>query len=289
MSSTGAVLAVVYRLRHRLRSRWKSTLVLAGIVAVTGGIVLTLAAGAARTLSASERYSEWRGDVYAASLEQHAGPPRTAEVAALPAVARVDLASFVFGSLKTTDGGDTPDVLVFAGTEAAFGTRLVDGREPDPAAPGEFVATRSWTKKAGAKLGDHYTLLTISQGQADKSGFDVETPGGPTVDATLVGVIDGPNELQDGYSVTLFPTALLGVGDVGISATVGAVSLAPGASLADLRAQLDALPDGGAFGLDVAEWVPSPVRKAVSAQGQGLAVLAGIVAIATIVVVGQIL
>jgi ABC-type lipoprotein release transport system permease subunit len=283
------VFAVVYRVRHRLRTRWKSTLVLAGIVAITGGIVLTLAAGAARTLSAPDRYSEWRGDVYDASLEQHAGPPRTAEVAALAAVARVDMASFVFGGIKTTEGGDTPDVLIFAGTDAAFGTRLVGGREPDPAAPGEFVATRSWTKRAGATLGDRFTLVTISQEQADKSGFDVEEPGGPTVDATLVGVIDGPGELQDGYSLSVFPTTLLGVGDVGVATTVGAVSLAPAASLTDLRAQLDALPDGGAFGLDVAEWVPSSVGKAVSAQGQGLAILAGIVAIATIVVIGQLL
>jgi len=289
MGSTSAVLALLYRLRHRLRSRWKTTLVLAGVVAVTGGIVLTLAAGAARTISAPDRYSDWRGDVYDASLEQYAGAPRTAEVAALPAVAQIEMTSFVFGGLKTTEGGDTPQALMFAGSYAAVGDRLAEGRVPDPAAPGEFVATKSWADAADAKLGDHFTLVTITQEQADASGFDVEKFGGPTVAATLVGLLDGPSELQDGSALCMFPPTLLAVGDVGVAATVGVVALVPGATTGDLRQQLDALPDPASFGLDVTEWVPSPVRKAVSARGQGLAILAAIVAIATIVVVGQLL
>jgi putative ABC transport system permease protein len=78
------------------------------------------------------------------------------------------------------------------------------------------------------------------------------------------------------------------VGDVGIATTVGAIALEPGASIDDLRAQLDSLPNGDVFGLEPAEWVPADVRVAVSAQGQGLAVVAAIVAAAGIAVVGQL-
>ena len=251
--------------------------------------MLTLAAGAARTRSAPDRYSSWRGARYDATLEQQHGAPRTAELRALPAVAALEQASFVFGGLQRGGSDDRLDALIFSGSSAAFSARLIDGRDADPAVPGEFEATKSFVDAVGAKVGDHFTLLTITQAQADASGFDVPDPAGPTLDATLVGVLDGPEELQDGYTLALFSPALLRAGDVGIAATIGAVALAPGATLADLRAELDALPDGGSFGLSAAEWVSAPVRAAVSAQAQGLAILAGIVALATVVVVGQLL
>jgi len=283
------VRAIAYRLRHRLRSRWGSTVVLTVVVAVTGGIVLTLTAGAARTLSAPSRYRAWQGDLYDVSVQQESGRPRTAEIASLPAVARVAMGTFVFGGLKTADGLDVPDGLVFAGSPAAFGQRLVSGREPDPAAPGEFVGSREWIEAAHARLGDRFRLVTLTQAQADASGFDTMDPAGPVVEATMVGTSDGPSALQDGHSAVVFPATLLDTGDIGVSTTNGAVGLAPGATPAALRAQLDALPNGSAFGLDALELVPAEVKKAVSAQGQGFAILAAIVAITTLVVVGQLL
>ncbi len=280
---------ILYRLRCRLRSRWKTTFGLAAVVAIAGGVVLTLVAGAARTLSAPDRYSSWRGDRYDAMIEQDHGPPRTAELEALPAVAAIESATFVFGSLTRHTDDEPVEVLVFAGTQTAFGTRLVEGREPDPSAPGEFVATRSFLDGTRSSLGDQFTLATIAQGQADERGFDVTEPEGPSLTAALVGVIDGPSELQEGYPLALFPSTLLGLGDVGISATISVVSVASGATVTDLRAELDGLPDGDTFGIDQMEWVPSEVSAAVTTQGQGLAILAAIVGAATIVVVGQLL
>jgi putative ABC transport system permease protein len=259
------------------------------VVALTLGVVLTVAAGALRTVSAPDRYSAQQGKVYDASLEQASGQPRTAEVEALPAVAAVDTATFVFGGLVATGGGDPVEALTFAGSHRAFGARVTDGREPERSTPGEFVATSSWLLLTGARLGDQFTLVTISQQQADEGGFDVADPEGPTLPATLVGVIEGPAELQDETPIALFPPSLLEVGDAGVSATVGLVSLEPGSTLDDLRSQLDALPDGAVFGLDTAEWVSVEVRSAVSTQGLGFAVVAAIVAIAAIAVVGQLL
>jgi len=86
-----------------------------------------------------------------------------------------------------------------------------------------------------------------------------------------------------------FGFGLLDAGDVGVANSIGVLALEPGATVEDLRAQLDARPGGDAFGLGAAEWVPADVRTAVRAQGQGLAVVAAIVGLAAIAVVGQLL
>ncbi len=278
-----------YRMGSVLRAHRLRAVALAIVVAAVGALVLTLTAGVGRTFSAPERYRATLGDAYDVSLEQQSGRPRVAEVEALPAVAEVELATFVFGGVTGTQEPEPVEGFVFAGSPRAFGARVIDGREPQRAAPGEFVATRSWLSQVGARLGDRFRVLTITQDQADERGFDAIDPEAPTLPATLVGVIDGPNELQDETPLALFGEALLHAGDVGLSSSVGVVALGPGANVDDLRAQLDALPDGEAFGLDSLEWVPADVRSAVRAQGQGLAVVAAIVALAAIAVTGQLL
>jgi hypothetical protein len=288
MQFTGPVGAVLYRLRCRSRSRWRSTVVLAAIVAVMGGIVLTLTAGAVRTLSAPDRYSDSRGDLYDATVEQLQGRPRTAEVLALPAVDRVDPVTFVFGGITPLDDPSSPyEAFVFTGIQLAFGTLVVDGREPE--ATDEFLATRSWVEQAEARLGDQFTLLTIRQEVADEYGFDAPEADGPTETATLVGVIDGPSQLDEPTPYAMFPPSMLDLGDVGVASTHSAITLAPGATVDDLREQLDGLPDGQGFSITEAEWVSSDVRAAVNAQGRGLAVVTAIAAAATIVVMGQLL
>lgn len=57
----------------------------------------------------------------------------------------------------------------------------------------------------------------------------------------------GTADLQDDYGLSVFPSSLLDEGDIGISATQTALRLVPGATLDELRRQLDRLPDGQAF------------------------------------------
>jgi hypothetical protein len=280
---------VGYRLRAFLRARWTTALGLAAVVAVVGGGVLTLVAGAARTITAPDRYSASLGDQFDVTLEQSGGPPRTAEIASLPAVEDVQSATFVFGAVAPPGTDDFADALVFAGSPAAVTSQLVEGREPDPDEPGEFAATRTFLDFTGATLGDRFDLVTLTQATADARGFDAPEPDGPSLTATLVGVLGGPSELEDGYAVALFPDSLLDIGDVGVAATVGVAGLAPGARMEDLRRELDGLPDGDVFSFEPADWLSSDIRAAVNAQGQGLVVLAMIVAAAAFVVLGQLL
>ena len=62
---------------------------------------------------------------------------------------------------------------MFAGTQGPFGTRLISGREADPNRPNEFLASKSVVASLGLKLGSHLDLVTLTQKQADGSGFNV--------------------------------------------------------------------------------------------------------------------
>ena len=115
-------------------------------------------------------------------------------------------------------------------------------------------------------------------------------PAGPTLTATLVGVIEPlASDLADASPIAVFPATLLDEGDIGIAASPAIADLAPGASLDDLRAQLNALPGGEVFAIEESAVVAEEVRVAVAAQAQALAVLATIVALAAVVVLTQVL
>lgn len=57
---------------------------------MTGALVLTLAARAVRTITASDRYASWRGNAFDAVVEQNHGRPRADELEALPVRDAVD-------------------------------------------------------------------------------------------------------------------------------------------------------------------------------------------------------
>ena len=279
---------VAYRLRCSLRREWRTSCGLAVIVALAGGLALTLAAGSVRTLTAPDRYTDAAGVQADVVVEQQQGRPATERIGQLPGVRSIRSATFVFGAL-TPRGEDQPlESLVFAGSPDAIGNRITSGRAPDGARPGDFCASQGFVDRIRASIGDRFRLMTISQATAVRSGFDAATPDGPAIDARLVCTMSGPSELQDAYAVAIFPTTLFTIGDIGTSATEHAVQLDPGASPTRLRSELDGLGDGE-YGVTTAEVVPAIVRDAVQARGIGIAVVAAIVGIATVVVLGQII
>jgi hypothetical protein len=278
-----------YRARAWRRTHRPGAALLAVAVALTGGLVLALVAGAVRTESAPDRYTAAHpGADFDVTIEQAAGAPRLEELRDLSAIDRVEMATFVFGGL-VAEGQEVPiEALVFAGTPTAIGGEIATGRAPRE--PGEFAVTPAFIQLTQAQLGDQLTLLTISSEQAAELGFDVPEPDGPVLPATLVGVIEPlASELADATPLAVFPVELLDAGDIGIAASPAVADLAPGATVDDLRIQLDALDDGDAFSIESAAVVTEDVQVAVAAQAQALAVLAGIVALAAIVVLTQAL
>src|SRR5258706_3505386 len=268
-----------------LRSRWPATAGLVLIVAVVSAVVLTFAAGARRTSSAPDRYTAAIGGAFDGLIYQDHGRPRTAEIAALPGASSAVSITFVFGGL--TKGNADVDALVCGGTADANGRGWVGGRAP--ASRNEFVASRSFGEETHASFGDTFDLVTLTQEQADATGFDTPNPGGPRLSATFVGIVDGPSALDDPSAITIFPLSLLDDPDVGVSATLTSVGFAPGVDLGTFRTRLDSLPDSAVFSLQPAEVVSSSVRKAVKAQALGLWALAGVAALAAVAVIRQLI
>ena len=263
---------------------------LSAVVAVVTGVVLAFAGGADRTASAPDRYEASWGAGFDARVEQERGVPRTADVARLPGVEAVRAATFVFGGLMTPDGEFGPEALVFAGSPEGVGTRVVAGRAADPAAPGEFVASKSFVDEYGIDLGDRFKLVTLSVEQADRAGFDAlttEEPRGPSTDAVMVGVADGPSLVSEPDPIVFFGRSL--AEEAGVSATIMAVRLRPGTGLEDLRHQLDTLPDGDRLGVSPAELIEGDTRTAVNGQAIGLWLLTAVAAAAALVTLGQLL
>jgi FtsX-like permease family len=285
------MVGVRYRVGRVLRAQWAGTAWLGVVIAVVGAVVLVLVAGAVRTVSAPERYADFRGgggDVV--SVNQEAGAPRAAELEALPSVASVRMATFVFGGFREVAG----DALIFTGSYEAFGGQLVEGRAADPSTPGEFDATQTFVDAAGIRLGDELNLLTVSEEQGAESGFEAffseEGPQGPQVTTRLVGIVDvGPSELETSDAIAIVPASLLDAGSVGISASVSLVTLEDGASEQAFRDELADLPDQSVFSVEAAEWVPDEVVRAVGTQATALGVIAVMAALVAAVVLGQLL
>jgi ABC-type lipoprotein release transport system permease subunit len=296
---------VVYRLRCVLRARWRATLGLTLIVAVVGAVVLTFAAGAQRTASTPDRYTNAHDPGYDGALQQERGLPRLDELRALPAAGQIDSATFVFGGIVGPDALDAngnvrreardaaPEATVFGGTYQAFAGRLVAGRDANPAVRGEFVATDSWVESWGAAIGDRFVFASYTQAHADRAGFSNDMPDGPVFPAQLVGIIDDSAGDGDPTSrsdpVAIFPYTLLDEPEIGVATSIMSVKLREGATLDELQQQIDQLDKSDAFILAPAVVVAPSVRTAVEAQSRGLWLLAAVSAIAAIAVLGQVI
>jgi len=240
-------------------------------------------------MTSSDRYEASQVVAFDAMVEQQdTKGSMTNEIAALPSVQAVRSVTFVFGGLVPLGSKAQVETLIFAGSQAAFGTRMIDGREPS--GDHEFAASTRFIKSTGARVGDRFALFTIPQSQAAESGFAGAAPTKPTLEAVLVGEFTGPTELQNEYALAIFPPSLLDLGDaVGISATQHAVGLKQGATIRDLRQELNTIDSDQPFGINPANLVPDVVRDAVNARGEGILVVAVIMALATIAVLGQLL
>jgi hypothetical protein len=279
--------AISYRLARELRSRWAGMVVLTLLVAAVTATVVTFAAGAQRTVSAPARYADAVGGGLDATVTQeHGGRPRADEVRSLPVVTGVDAYTFLFGGL-VPESGQPLDAAVFAGSPVGSG-RVVEGRAASPDAEGEFVANPELVKALGLELGDHVQLVTFTQAQADGGAFGVAAPAGPSLTGTLVGVVAGPQGIEDQTPVAIFSPKLLEREEIGVSLTIMAVRLADGTSLDDLRARLDTLPASDDLSVKPYTLISTDLRRAVTTQGRALWILAVVAGIAAIAALGQL-
>ena len=159
----GGVRAVGSRVRAALRRRWAAALVVAVIVGLVSGAVLTLAAGARRTGAAPDAFTAAIGGDVDAAVQQASGRPRTAEVAAVPGVASVDAMTFAFAGVVDPKRGPAEDAIAFIGNRP-LSSRLVAGRATNPDRPHEFVADRSFARAHDAHVGDKFQRDQLDPG-----------------------------------------------------------------------------------------------------------------------------
>ena len=272
--------ALALRIRVAVRHRRLAGVGLAVLVAVGVGVVLTLAAGARRTASAPDRYTASVGGDVDTMLVQPSGRPQTSAVRALPVVRALHSVTFLTAAV---DGDD--NVVTFAG-DGFTEPRLVAGRRPT--ASHEFVATKSFADRSGLRLGDHVTVRAFTQQQADDHSAFVADPAGPTFDATLVGLQTSVAELDDPTPVMIFPPSLLDE-PIGVVGTVSSIRLEPGVTLDAFRAALETVPAGDSMFFQPGAIVSTSARHAVGAQSTGLWIVTGVVALAVVAALGQIL
>jgi ABC-type lipoprotein release transport system permease subunit len=281
--------AVAYRLRSGLRKRWLALGLLTVLVAVVVATVVAIAAGARRTQTVASRYTEEYGaDFDATVTSQRNGRPRLAEIADLPGVEAVNSYTFVFGGLVGDDGQGL-DALMFVGTPASLGSRIVEGRDANPDDPTEFVANRLFLTTNGAEVGDHFHAVTYTQEQADRNAYGRERPAGPAFDATLVGVIDGPASLENPESMSLFSPAALDIPGYGVALSAIVVGLTPGTTVDDLRDEVATLPDSDDLTTAPAELISNEMQEAFRVQARGTWLLAIVAAVAAIAVLAQVI
>jgi ABC-type lipoprotein release transport system permease subunit len=282
----GAVRAVVFRLRTTLRRRWASTALIAVVVALAGGLVLTLAAGARRTSAAPDAYTAAVGGDVAATVQQRDGAPRTAEVTALPGVKTVSAITYIFATVVDPKHSDT-NGAAFAGTRPP-GSRLVAGHAANQANTHEFIADRGFVRTHHARLGSRFRIVSWTNQQLEQGQAYQAAPKGPSFTGVLVGIVQSPGELEDNINTIFFPTALLREDIAGVT-TIMEVRLERGTSTRQLRSELDGLPDGAALSVTTGRVVSAEVRNAVEAQSRGTWLIAVVAAVASIVALGQLL
>ena len=196
-------------LRLDLRRRWRSLVVLALLVALSAGVVLTAVAGARRGDTAFDRLWARTLPATVTVLPNQPGFDWS-KVAALPGVTAVGLfAVYYGGAVEGIDGVDVGFPPANGGVGQTIERPVVlAGRMYNPARVDEIVASPHFMTAHHLRVGDTLTLHLSTPAQAAE-GIDASQvpPEGPQVKVTIVGVVRSPFFLDSpGDSGGMLPT-----------------------------------------------------------------------------------
>ena len=199
-------------LRLDLRRRWRSLVVLALLVALSAGVVLTAVAGARRGGTAFDRLWARTLPATVTVLPNQPGFDWS-KVAALPGVTAMGLFSVYYGgAVEGMDGVDMGFPLANADVAQTIERPVVlAGRMFDQSRVDEVVASPHFMTAHHLRVGDTLTLHLSSPAQAAE-GIDASQtpPVGPQVKVTIVGVVRSPFFLDSpGDSGGMIPTFAL--------------------------------------------------------------------------------
>lgn len=187
--------AIAVWVRGEVARRWKALVALGLLAGLVGGLALGAVAGARRTSTAYERFREATGRsdaIVFASLLGIRSPDYTA-VRNLPEVE--DAGEFVFAPVGIKEFPGSAGAL-HPGDDRLYRTvnrpLVVAGRLPDPTRSDELLVNRFVAKEFDVDVGDRLTLVSALEPPESETA---PVEGGPTIDATVVGIGDSNMDL----------------------------------------------------------------------------------------------
>ena len=316
----GAVHAVF---RAELRRRALAFLLLSVVVGVAAGAVVALAAAAARTESAYDRFLERSApsDVLIQASSGFLGPAVDLEaVAALPEVEQAARGVVLFTGARLPDGrqlrfGDLAGVATIDGDYGRTVDRetVLEGRRADASRADEMVLGFDAAERFGIEVGDTVDLVLptarefdaatvtygaqleeFASGRGTASPFDIEAslPGSLHLAAKVVGIVAAPTEVPP-IAGTLTGLARLTPAffDKYAADLAGAGFLAvrvrPGTGIEKFKTAVERLEGGrDAVFLTSEPTQTAAVNRSLNLQATALRLIAGLVLVVALALVG---
>ena len=191
-----------------LRRRWRSWLVMAALVALVGGLVLSATAAGRRTASAFPNFVAAHGfdaGVYSNQPLPAVSKLFPAVVSSTEVVALPDTAQPVCNNCTHQINNSYFEVTI-AGPGGPTPFKLLSGHFPDPSAPDEVLASFTLQRDDGVRLGSVIRVPFYSTSQAsaynNATGGLPPNPKGPTVAFRVVGLEASEGEFPVGSGPT---------------------------------------------------------------------------------------
>ncbi|HKY16506.1 MAG TPA: FtsX-like permease family protein [Microthrixaceae bacterium] len=279
--------AVALWVRAEWRRRRLAVVGLTLLVGIAGGLVLAVVAGARRTSTSLERFTDVArsgdvlievGEVDDASIEQ---------LRRLPMVADAGLVALTFAIIEGVDS----DLALMVPLDDRVGDtverdRLLRGRRAEQA--DEVVVNETTAELAGVDAGDRVQIATMTPEQVDAEEYF--PPLGPQLDLEVVGITRAPSDLiarPEGAFVTRPEVWAAIEGRVDRFTRYLSVRLKPGASEGDfVGAARDTVGDRDLSVLP-ADVRLKPARDVISALAIALVVVGVAAAVAAMVAIGM--
>ena len=289
-------------LRAELRRGWRPMLMLALLLGITGGVVLTAAAGAVRTDTAYPRLLRWASAAQANVIVKNAPVPAFfAALRRLPQVTASSTEGLFNFTLPARHGPPSALVETFSSPDDSMGRtgdrlKMLAGQLPDPVRSDTAVIDQDLAAREHLRPGGTLHLLMIPN---TKGGIpDLGRARDMSFRVTGIAVFD--SQIVPATKVNAEPTVLLSPGFYRSAAardsTYGSqagVRLRPGVSVASFAHAAAAL--AGRYPATRGVIVVSlqdeaaATQRAIRPQAVALALFAALVALIALAVIGQLL
>lgn len=294
--------------RAEIRRRWRGAAAVGLVLGLGFAAVLAAAAGGRRTATAFPRMlAASRATallVSSGNVDQVARHQFYRRVAALDGVGRMGLLAGI-GLIPTRvpkGSGTEMESCANLSLDGVFGYDLdrpnvLQGRMPDPGRSDEILVTKSYAETFGVGVGDRLDLVLYNGDGAPAAG-EVTAADGPVVRATIAGIGALTTQIVPVSDLEAAPTILAPPG-LGKRYAPGqerwcydaaAIALKPGADAGRVVADINRIsrPGDDAFIQD-RTGTYADVRRAIQPQVTTLWLFAAVAALATLLVVAQLL